>query len=69
VEGGTPNWAAAAFTPVPSFLTASMAPSIASLLQYIRGLLGVPNPNHCVAIVPKLQDLVQLQHQVSQILG
>jgi len=25
-----------------------------------------PNPNHCVAIVPKLQDLVQLQHQVSQ---
>ena len=24
------------------------------------------NPNHCVAIVPKLQDLVLLQHQVSQ---
>jgi len=41
-----------------------------------KGLLGVatpniilplcnPNPNHCVAIVPKLQDLVLLQHQVS----
>jgi len=24
-----------------------------------------PNPNHCVAIVPKLQDLVLLQYQVS----
>ena len=46
--------------------------------QKLRGLLGVatpnilplcnqpdPNTNHCVAIVPKLQDLVQLQHQVS----
>jgi len=39
------------------------------VLSKVSPLLGaylvLQHPNHCVAIVPKLQDLVLLQHQVS----